>query len=202
MTDWVKSSKNALELYVNSFSGLTPEQQKNFDIKREHSFRVADTSLKLAEALNMDDQEKQTAYLTGIFHDIGRFRQLSVYNTFNDAVSEDHATLSVEILKEERFLDKWVDSHIQNTIFYAIEYHNKLALPSKAEEPLLLHARLLRDADKIDILKVITDYYTDKNRVPNHTLTWELPEANAVSSEVAKSVLAGKLVSKSEVNPF
>jgi len=199
MKEWIKSSAEVLELYVKSFTELSSEQQRNFCIKKEHSLRVANNSLKLAEALKLDEQEKKIAYLTGMFHDIGRFNQLSEYNTFNDTTSVDHASLAVEILKEEKFLDKWAESHTRDIIFYAIEYHNKLELSLKAEELLLLHARLLRDADKLDILKVITDYYTDKNRVPNHTLTWELPAANSVSPGAAKAVLNGQLVSKNEV---
>jgi putative nucleotidyltransferase with HDIG domain len=199
MLDLVKSSSEVFEEYVNSFSGLSPGQQKNFDIKREHSLRVAENSLKLAQALKMEEQDRKTTFLAGMFHDTGRFSQLITYNTFNDAVSVDHASLSVEILREEGFLDMWTDKPSQDIIFYAIEHHNKLALPSKAEENQLLHARLLRDADKLDILKVITDYYTNKNQEPNHTLTWELPKANSVSPGVTKAVLSGKLVSKNEV---
>ena len=42
----------------------------------------------------------------------------------------------------------------------------------------------------------MTDYYADKSQTPNHTLTWELPEARQVSPGVAKEVLSGKLVLK------
>jgi putative nucleotidyltransferase with HDIG domain len=198
MEDWEKTSVDLFESYINTFSGLTKEQQKNFAIKKEHSKRVADNSKKLAEMLNLEPEETKLAVITAIFHDIGRFKQLVEYDTFNDAVSEDHAEMAVEILKEKGFLNE-LSLKEQEFVFTAIRLHNKFELPKKLDDRELLHARILRDADKLDILKVLSDYYIDKSQIPNHTLTWELPKAAQVSPGVVKEVLGGKLVSKNEV---
>lgn len=198
MEDWEKTSVDLFESYVNTFSGLTEEQQKNFAIKKEHSKRVADNSKKLAEMLNLEPEETKLAVIIALFHDIGRFKQLVKYFTFNDTVSEDHAEMAVEILKEKSYLNQ-LSSEEQKIAFTAIRLHNKLELPKKLDEQELLHARILRDADKLDILKVLSDYYTDKSQIPNHTLTWELPKAIQVSPAVVKDVIGGKLVSKNEV---
>ena len=88
---------------------------------------------------------------------------------------------------------------MQELVFFAIYHHNKLQLPKKGKEREMIHASILRDADKLDILKVLTDYYSDKNKKPNHTLTWELPTGGTVSKPVAKEILAGKLVPKGKV---
>jgi putative nucleotidyltransferase with HDIG domain len=198
MEEWEKTSIDLFESYINTFSGLTEEQQKNFTIKEEHSKRVAGNSKKLAELLKLEPEDTKLAFITAIFHDMGRFKQLVNYDTFNDAVSEDHAEVAVEILKEKGFLNE-LSLKEQEIVFTAIRLHNKFELPKKPEERELLHARILRDADKLDILKVLSDYYTDKNQKPNHTLTWELPKATQVSPGVVKEVLSGKLVSKHEV---
>ena len=197
--EWVNFSKELLSSYIESFKEISEEQNKNFQIKREHSFRVGDIVYWLTQKLKWNGEDTKDAVISGIFHDLGRFPQLIKYNTFNDLKSVDHAEYSVEILKKEGFLEK-LDRKETDDIYYAIEQHNKFDSPGNGGEMMYSLARILRDADKIDILKVLTDYYSQRNAEPNHTLTWELPKGSSVSSEVAKTVLAGKLVQKKDVN--
>lgn len=184
--------------YYESFLSLTEDQRTNFEIKYDHSLRVADLCAKIALSLNLDEEEQYVAYLAGLFHDIGRFRQLVEYNTFNDSLSVDHAAYSVEVIKERGFLDALSEDK-RSRLLLAVQYHNKLELPKELDANQLLFARILRDADKLDILKVITDYYTNPKATVNHTLTWEMPKGGVVSTNVAKQVMNGSLVSKSEV---
>jgi len=198
MEDWIKIPLNIFESYVDSFTGLTPLQAHNFTIKKNHSLRVAENTCCLARHLNLEEEGERVVVLSGIFHDIGRFNQLMEYNTFNDRESFDHADHAITVLKEEKLLNRW-NSRIQQLVYKAIQFHNKLKIPSNLTPEEILYARILRDADKIDILKVLTDYYTDKSQPPNHTLTWDLPEARKVSEGVSKEILSGRLVSKKHV---
>lgn len=198
MVEWIKLSTDFFNEHINSFKDLTEEQIRNFTIKKEHSIRVGEVSMELTDALQLGNQDRKIAWLAGLFHDIGRFSQLINHNTFNDSKSLDHAELSVEILKKEELLQK-IRCNEDDLIFTAIALHNKFELPKKLSEQQLLHARLLRDADKLDIFKVLTDYYSNRNSVPNHTLTWELPKGTEVSRAVKKEVLAEKLVMKKDV---
>jgi hypothetical protein len=198
MKDWIKSSLNDFESYINSFSGLSPEQQNNFNIKKDHSLRVTENALQLSVQLGLSDFEEKAVVLAAVFHDIGRFRQIAEFSTLNDSVSGDHAQMAVDVLKEKDFLGKWNEG-LQEIIFRIILLHNKFELPANQPEQELMLARLLRDADKLDIYKVLTDYYVRKNQPPNHMLTWELPQSNKVSAGVVREVLSGKMVSKKEV---
>ena len=198
MEEWGKLSTGLFNNYVDSFGELTEENVRNFTIKREHSLRVAKNSEELAKALLLGNQDKKIAWLAGLFHDIGRFKQLIDYNTFSDSRSIDHGDLSAEILKEKRFLSK-IDCHDEELVYTAIGFHNKFEVSKKLSDRQLLHARILRDADKLDILKVLTDYYTNRDSVPNHTLTWELPGGTDISPAVKKDVLAGKMIMKRDV---
>ena len=198
MEDWVNSLNKWYNSYYDSFTGLSVNQKKNFNIKKEHSLRVADLSVQLAGKLEFSIEEQKLVYFIGLFHDIGRYRQLVDFNTFNDAKSVDHAEYSIQILKEQKVLEKF-DIENEELIFTAILNHNKLKLPQKLSEHEIKFARLIRDADKIDILKVLTEYYSNRNATPNHTLTWELPKGTSVSSIVSKEILDGKLVSKENV---
>jgi len=198
MEKGIDLAQTNFQKYFDSFSGLSDEQNNNFLIKYEHSLRVAKLCTDIAQSLRLSEEEQEMAYLAGVFHDIGRFRQLIEFNTFNDSQSVDHADYSIQVINENDLLSGCPEGE-KNKILLAIQYHNKRELPKEAVDKELLYARILRDADKLDILHVITDYYTNPKAIPNHTLTWEMPKGGVVSSEVAAQVLAGKLVSKTDV---
>ena len=197
--DKVNLSIEFFNSYINEFKDLTEEQAKNFKIKQMHSLRVAENSLWLSEKLKFSENDRELAYINAVFHDIGRFPQLIQYNTFNDSISVDHAELGIEVLKEKKFLEK-LDCEETELVNYAILSHNKFKIDDKLSNRESLFSKLLRDCDKLDILRVLTDYYSNRNSEPNHTLTWELPKAGKVSDTVVKEILAGKLVSKKNVS--
>lgn len=198
MGELIQESINWFDRYCDSFGNLTTSQAINFEIKKEHSKRVAGMAKYLAEKMNWKIEDQQIAYLVGLFHDIGRFRQLVEYDTFNDVKSVDHAELGLEVLKSEG-IEALVGEDVFKIIIPAVQNHNKLQITGVLSDNEMLHARLIRDADKLDILRVLSEYYNKHNTTVNHTLTWELPKGSVVSNEVAKEAMAGKLVSKKNV---
>lgn len=184
--------------YVASFTTYSEEQQNNALIKRDHSIRVAETIVFLAEKIGLNKAETGVAFCIGLYHDIGRFKQLLEFNTFNDAKSVDHAKYSVEVLDSSGFLEDF-ETETRELIVLAIQFHNKKHIEKGLSEKQRLYCELIRDADKLDILRVLCDYYTNSKAKPNHTLTWEMPKGTAVTSSVAKQLLAGKLVSKENI---
>lgn len=192
------SAQKKFNEYVDSFEELTVEQEDNFEIKRRHSLRVADIAKNMAEKLDAQEGDVHLAYLIGLFHDIGRFMQFKEFNTFNDEKSVDHAKYSVEVIESLNLLGELDDAQVKVALI-AIEYHNKQSLPKELSEEEFWFAKLIRDADKLDIYKVITDYYSNPKAKPNHALTWDMPKSNIVSKPVAKSVLKESLVAKSEI---
>ncbi len=198
MEDLVSTSTNFVETYINTFKGLTEKQHNDFEIKKNHSFRVAENAGWLAGKLKLDEEDAKIAYFAGLLHDIGRFKQLVDFETLNDSESIDHADYAVTVIREQNVLD-FMDEESKELVFRSISLHNKFELPKKLSEHELLHVHLLRDADKMDILKVITDYYINKNQPANHTLSMNLPKGTVVNPAVVKEILAGKQVSKKEV---
>ena len=198
MKDLFKYAIGLFESYVNSFPDLSGMHKKNFRIKKNHCIRVADNSLILGKSLTYDEDEINAMYIAGLFHDIGRFDQLFRYNTFNDEISLDHADHSVKILTEKRLFD-FLEPEKRNLILRSVQLHNKFKVPGSLSGRELLHVRALRDADKLDILKVLTDYYLLRNGKPNHTLTWGMPAGIKVSPDVSNDILEGKLISKNKV---
>ena len=104
----------------------------------------------------------------------------------------------MEILKDKNFLDTLPEEQ-QLQVFNSILHHNKAELPRNLAGRELLLSRILRDADKLDILKVLTRYYNDKSQPSNHMLTWDLPSSSRVSPGAVREILAGKIVTRKEV---
>lgn len=124
-------------------------------LKLDHTYRVASICDRLADSLGLEGEEKDLAWTLGMLHDIGRFKQVREYGTFLDAQSIDHALCSVMVLFEDGLLRKYLDeTKYDSILFTAIRHHNVYRLPENLDEKTLLFCNLLRDADKIDILKV------------------------------------------------
>lgn len=119
-------------------------------LKKEHTFHVAQNCEWIAKRCGFNAQEIQLAWLLGILHDIGRFEQLKRYETFYDALSCNHAFLSADLIKEGYFT---ISEEDKKLIDFCVRWHNAYAIPA-CEAYTAKMAHLLRDADKIDILRV------------------------------------------------
>ena len=62
-------------------------------LKEKHTWMVVKNCENLAKHLNLNEHDSLLAKMIGLFHDVGRFYQFTVYRTFNDALSENHGTL-------------------------------------------------------------------------------------------------------------
>jgi len=179
--------------YLNTFKFDDPDLQRNIDIKKDHTERVTKEIINIGKQLGINDNELNLAEIIALFHDIGRFEQYDRYKTFSDNKSENHAELGINILTRHKVLAIF-DEEIQNLILCSIRYHNMASLPVTETETCLFYSRLIRDADKLDIWKVVTDYYHRKNGMRNVTLELELPDSPGISEEVYKALLNKQIV--------
>lgn len=180
MKDWISTSTDWFNKYYGSFNNLTENHKRIFEIKKDHSLRVADIALVLTEKLEWAEEEKKIAFLVGLLHDIGRFSQMAEFDTFDDDKSEDHAVKAINILKGENLLE---DLNILNKelIYTAILNHNKFKIQEGLTGQELLHSKLIRDADKLDIFRVLTEYYSQRKGTLHHSLSWELQKGTVVT---------------------
>ena len=94
-----------------------------------------------------------------MLHDIGRFEQVRLYHTFNDGKSVNHAEIGVKILFEDGLIREFIeDKQYDEIIKIAILNHNRQAIETGLTERQLLHSKIIRDADKIDIYYSLTIY--------------------------------------------
>lgn len=149
-----KQVKEVFQNYVSDFDA----GDAMIRLKIVHTNRVAELCRKLAESLEMSEEECELAWLLGILHDLGRFVQIREYGTFDDAVSINHALGSIRVLFEEGYLRRFLEcDRYDELIDTAIRYHNAFRLPEGLDEKTKLFCDILRDADKIDILRLDTE---------------------------------------------
>ena len=125
-------------------------KNENIERKQLHSLRVMEISKQIAEGLNLSQQEIDLATLIGLLHDIARFEQYTQYKTFSDLQSIDHGDFGADILEKDirRYIE--IDQY-DEIIIKAVKNHNKFKIEEGLTEKEELFAKIIRDADKIDI---------------------------------------------------
>lgn len=148
--------------YVDAFDW----NDENIRLKYFHTLEVASISYRIASDLGLSEEDRELALLIGYLHDIGRFEQITRVKTFKDKVL-DHADNGVRLLFDEGVLRKYIrTSKYDEIIKKAIRNHNKYEILDDVTERERLFANIIRDSDKIDILRVRREYYQDKIIVP------------------------------------
>lgn len=180
--------------YVAGFYSDDDYINANIKLKEQHSKRVCSEMLYLADELKLPESQKYLATAIALFHDIGRFEQFKKYRTYSDNRSIDHSKLGIEVLAKETVL-AGVKKKEKEIIERAIEFHNQLELPAGLDSDTLLMAKLIRDADKLDIYYVVIEYYKKYEENPEgFQLEVELPDTPNVSAKVLEDLIAGRRI--------
>lgn len=179
--------------FVDRFEYPEPEIRHGIELKRNHTFRVCAEMQELTQSLRLSSSDARIAAVIALFHDLGRFEQYAIYRKYADAHSADHAELGVTTLQREGVLD-FLDASIREIIYKAISCHNRPALPADENERTLFFSKLIRDADKLDIYWLVTDYYLKPPGESSAAISTNLPDSPGFSDEIFQQVLAGKIV--------
>lgn len=143
----------AFKELVESYDATQPR----IALKVKHTYRVASLCERIAREIGLGAEDVDLCWLCGLLHDVGRFEQVRRFDTFSDAASVSHAALGVEMLFENgaallrRFV---VFDSCDDVIRAAIAHHSDYAIPDDLPEHTRTVASVLRDADKVDILRV------------------------------------------------
>lgn len=191
--DWFNS-------YVKKFYGEDSVVNQNIELKAKHTLNVAKHCVNIAKSLNLSEDEINTAEIIGLFHDVGRFEQFKTYKTFKDFISVNHASLGIKVLKENKVLDELKEWR-KKTIMKAIGLHNTKELPEALNEEDKVFCKLIRDADKLDIFRIIAEYEQERKENPNPALD-NLPFTSGYNSEFLEDILSGKRISNSSLKNY
>ena len=180
----IKKARQEFDDYVSKYN----KDDFKIALKINHSYRTSAYARKIAKEEGLD---QDLAELIGLLHDIGRFDQIKIYNTFRDGDSIDHANLGARILKHDNYIEKYCeDKELQHLIINAVRYHNKYKISDKIEGKELVYCKLIRDADKIDILNYME--YEDMSKLFDYKTILK----DDLSDKVYKEMLDNKIVNR------
>lgn len=150
---------------------------ENLERKQKHSLRVMQISERIAKFLELSQEEIKLATLIGLLHDIARFEQYTKYKTFRDLDSTDHGDYGAEILQYDmrKYIEK---TQYDEIIKKAIKNHNKYKIEEGLSAKEEIFAKIIRDADKIDILYESVEMFWQgrEHIVENSTITEDVIE--------------------------
>ncbi|NLD94129.1 MAG: HD domain-containing protein [Fibrobacter sp.] len=182
--------QNWFEMYVRQFCTGIEKIDSALCLKVKHTKNVVIEILDIANALNLDAEQCYCAQIVAIFHDIGRFEQYIRYGTYSDQKSEDHATIGLNVITRTGVLGR-LAHYEQELIKNVVTHHNRASLPRTDDQNFLFFLKLLRDADKIDILRVVTEHYAGYNS--NDAINIGLPDSPEISATIADCIMNGRL---------
>ena len=162
-------------------------EDENIQRKREHSLRVMNISQTIARKLNLSEEEIKLSTLIGLLHDIARFEQYKQYHSYKDSNSFDHGDYALKILNKD--MRKYIEQDdFDEIIGKAIKNHNKFLIETELNEKEELFAKIIRDADKIDILYESVELFWKGKE--------EVVEKSIISQEVFEAIQYNKLIKR------
>ena len=147
--------KHAKDVFEEYLDGYDREDEK-IKLKIIHTYGVVESAREIGQRMHLNEEDQQLAELIALLHDIGRFEQLRLYDSFSPDTM-DHAAFGAQLLFEgenpmiSRFLE---DRQYDEIIRIAIARHSDFKLDGIQDERTLFHAKMIRDADKLDNCRV------------------------------------------------
>lgn len=183
-----KQSMAAFKKYIENFDS----QYGKIDLKIRHTYGVVKVSEYIANKLNLNNEDIELAKLIALLHDIGRFEQIRQSDSFIDNKDMDHAILGNNILFKDNLIRDFIeDTQYDNIISKAILNHNRLYIEDGLTERELLHAKIIRDADKTDNFRVKAEE-DFKNIIDNSNK--DILENDIISENIFNDFMNSKII--------
>lgn len=141
----------AFEKYLDEYD----REDDKIRLKILHTYEVVKCAEQIATDMGLSREDVELAKIIGLLHDIGRFEQIRRYDSFQ-FTTMDHARYGAGLLfgKKGMIRQFLPEDSFDAIIEKAIEKHSDFALEGIEDPRTLLHARLIRDADKLDNCRV------------------------------------------------
>ena len=147
----IAHAKQEFEKYLDEYD----REDEQICLKIVHTYGVMKYAGEIARKMECSGEDVERAELIGLLHDIGRFEQIRRFHSFEPGTM-DHAMYGADLLfGPEQMIRRFVkDPSFDQLICVAIAKHSDFKLEGIEDERTLLHARLIRDADKLDNCRV------------------------------------------------
>ena len=135
-----KHARGVFEDYLNGYD----REDEKIKLKIIHTYGVVKSAREIGHRMHLNEEDQQLAELIALLHDIGRFQQLRLYNSFSPDTM-DHAAFGVQLLFEgenpmiSRFIE---DRSYDELIRVAIARHSDFRLEGIQDERTLFHAKI------------------------------------------------------------
>lgn len=130
------------------------KDQLGFELKVVHTYHVVENSKKIAKGLGLSEEDIKLAELIALLHDVGRFDEIIFLKQF-DSIGFDHASHGVKMLFDDNMIRSFIeDTSYDEIIKVSIGNHSRFAIQEGLDQRSLLHAKIIRDADKLDNFRV------------------------------------------------
>ena len=187
------------DAYVDTYRGADGELPVMMRLKRVHTGFVVQNAEAIADGEGFTDEEREVALAAALLHDTGRYEQLKRYNTFKDSDSVDHAVFSHGIIRELGWLDKvgrvdLVSEAQKESILKAVLYHNRRDLPEDMDALTGVASHTVRDADKLDIFRVLEDRVENTDWKSDTRAFWNLAISAPPNPVVVECIEKGRPV--------
>jgi putative nucleotidyltransferase with HDIG domain len=184
--------------YVSGFYNGDPEHDRVFRLKQNHTARVAMVIRRIARSLGLGPEDLRVAETAALLHDVGRFRQYAAYRTFRDQTSENHARIGLRLINRNRLLTGFSPAQRAH-IARAVAFHNTAHPPALNDSESRLFLKLLRDADKLDILNIVIGHYIGRAHQPEAFNGLALTHGDRCSPRVLTALRESRFVHLEEV---
>lgn len=186
----IKKAKISFKEFLEQYDD---KEHVSFKLKVVHTYHVSENARKIAEKLNLNEEDIELAELIGLLHDIGRFEELKITNELN-SIKFNHAMHGSKMLFEQGLIKNFIeDRQYDEIIKKAIENHSKLEIEKGLDERTLLHSKIIRDTDKLDNYRVKKEESIEAI-FPTRVNKKEDMEESLLSNKVYDVVLSKKCV--------
>ena len=168
------------------------------DLKYHHCHRVSGIALELAIDSAWSNSDVTLAGVLGLAHDVGRFRQWQVYQSFEDKATEDHGELGKKVLEEESPVREW-PTPLRDLILRVVQIHNDRFIPDDMQGTTRRCAGLLRDSDKLDALDLFTNALTSNQIEEQPAFCWGRSWSGTVNDAILKEVESDRLAKNTDI---
>lgn len=183
-----KHAMTTFKKYIENFDF----KYGKIDLKIIHTYGVVKASEYIANKLDLNNEDVELAKLIALLHDIGRFEQIRQSDSFIDNKDMDHAILGNDILFKNNLIRDFIeDTQYDNIISKAILNHNRLYIEDGLTERELLHAKIIRDADKTDNFRVKAEE-DFKNIIDNSNK--DILENDIISENIFNDFMNSKII--------
>lgn len=149
------------EEFYSLYNDLRGDVYNMCERKKVHTREVAKNCRMIAEKMGLDEYDCDMAWVIGLLHDFARFGQAVMTHSFIDSDRFNHARLGARLLFTHQLINDIIPGYDKMceadklVMEKAVLHHGDYELPDDLSGRERLFGRIIRDADKLDIFRVV-----------------------------------------------